>query len=211
MTSLAQDIYRKSWVSVVLHKQSTDCFLIIHWLIILHNNFVTNSQTKERITWSGWIALARQISLFLISNLKNNKNSIEQMTQAYYLWWIRRNNNNEEYAPICGRPNVKTPLLGLTFLGDSNDSKRHVTPISVNHFFISFETVPNAPIMIGTTVTLRNFQIRFNSRFRSLQFSIFSFSLSFTWMSKQTSNINNQAFAFYCYYYYYYKWLGFSR
>ena len=107
MTSLAQDIFRKSWVSVVLYKQSTDCFLIIHWLIILHNNFVTNSQTKERITWSGWIALARQISLFLISNLKNNKNSIEQMTQAYYLWWIRRKNNNEEYAPICGTPNVK--------------------------------------------------------------------------------------------------------
>ena len=32
---------------------------------------------------------------------------MEQMTQAYYLWWIRRKNNNEEYAPICGTPNVK--------------------------------------------------------------------------------------------------------
>ena len=37
-------------------------------------------------------------------------------------------------------------------------SKRHVTPISANYFSISFETVPNAPIMIGTTVTLRNFR-----------------------------------------------------
>ena len=48
-----------------------------------------------------------------------------------------------------------------------NDSKRHVTPISANHFSISFETVPNAPIITGTTVTLCNFQIRFNSHFRS--------------------------------------------
>ena len=40
-----------------------------------------------------------------------------------------------------------------------NDSKWHVTPISANHFSIFFETVPNAPIMIGTTVTLGNFQI----------------------------------------------------
>ncbi|XP_073243989.1 sushi domain-containing protein 2-like [Porites lutea] len=44
------------------------------------------------------------------------------------------------------------PLLGVTFQGDSNDSKRHVTPISVNHFSISFETVPDAPNMIGTTL-----------------------------------------------------------
>ena len=29
-----------------------------------------------------------------------------------------------------------------------NDSKRHVTTISANHFSISFETVPNVPIMI---------------------------------------------------------------
>ena len=35
-----------------------------------------------------------------------------------------------------------------------NDSKRHVTPISANHF--SFETVANAPNMTGTTVTLRD-------------------------------------------------------
>ena len=45
-------------------------------------------------------------------------------------------------------------LLGVTFQGDSNDSKRHVTPISVDHFSISFETVPNAPILIGTTLLL---------------------------------------------------------
>ena len=48
-----------------------------------------------------------------------------------------------------------------------NDSKRHVTPISANHFSISFETVPNAPFITGTTVTLCNFQIRFNSHSRS--------------------------------------------
>ena len=37
-----------------------------------------------------------------------------------------------------------------------NDSKRHVTPISANHFSFSFETVANAPNMTGTTVTLRD-------------------------------------------------------
>ena len=34
-----------------------------------------------------------------------------------------------------------------------NDSKRHVTPVAANHFSLSFETVPIATIMIGTTVT----------------------------------------------------------
>ena len=37
-----------------------------------------------------------------------------------------------------------------------NDSKRHVTPISANHFSFSFETVANAPNLTGTTVTLRD-------------------------------------------------------
>ena len=51
-----------------------------------------------------------------------------------------------------------------------NDSKRQVTPISANHLSMPFERVSIAviiaPIMTGTIVTLRNFQIRFNSRLR---------------------------------------------
>ena len=45
-----------------------------------------------------------------------------------------------------------------------------MTPISAKHLSIPFETVSIAviiaPIMTGTIVTLRNFQIRFNSRLR---------------------------------------------
>ena len=57
---------------------------------------------------------------------------------------------------------------------------RRTLPISddANHFSLSFKTVLNAPIMIGTTVTLRNFQIHFNSHFRSNSSSQFSLSLS---------------------------------
>ena len=47
-----------------------------------------------------------------------------------------------------------------------------VTPVSANHFSMSFETVPNAPVMTGTTVTLRNFEIGFNSRLGSSQRSL---------------------------------------
>ena len=53
-----------------------------------------------------------------------------------------------------------------------NASKLHVTPVSANHFSMSFETVPNAPVMTGTTVTLRNFEIGFNSRLGSPQRSL---------------------------------------
>ena len=40
-----------------------------------------------------------------------------------------------------------------------NDSKRHVTLISAKHLIINLSvgTVPNAPIMIGTTVTFAQF------------------------------------------------------
>ena len=40
-----------------------------------------------------------------------------------------------------------------------NDSKRHVTLIAVNHLIINLSvgTVPNAPIMIGTTVSFAQF------------------------------------------------------
>ena len=35
-----------------------------------------------------------------------------------------------------------------------NASNLHVAPVSANHFSMSFKTVPNAPVITGTTVTL---------------------------------------------------------
>lgn len=49
----------------------------------------------------------------------------------------------------------------------NDDSKRHASPISANHYSMSLEIVPNTPLTTGTTVVSRNFQMHLNSRFRS--------------------------------------------
>ena len=63
-------------------------------------------------------------------------------------------------------------------------------PIIPSHSSKPFGKVPNTPIMMGATLTVLHFQIGIISRFR---FSIFSFSLMFTLVSKgqATSKIRN--------------------
>ena len=78
-----------------------------------------------------------------------------------------------------------------------NDSKRHVTLISANHLIInlSVRTVPNAPIMIGTTITFAQFLVPFQLPLHwGLGSSHFFVSrcLSLYLEVKWTSNINNQ-------------------
>ena len=68
-----------------------------------------------------------------------------------------------------------------------NDSKRHVTLISANHLIINLSvgTVPNAPIMTGTTVTFAQFLDPFQLPLQVLIVLIFFFLVvfHFTWKS----------------------------
>ena len=70
-----------------------------------------------------------------------------------------------------------------------NDSKRHVTLIAANHLIINLSvgTVPNAPIMIGTTVSFAQFLDPFQLPLQVLVVLIL-FYLEVKW----TSKINNQ-------------------
>ena len=77
-----------------------------------------------------------------------------------------------------------------------NDSKRHVTLISADHLIINLSvgTVPNAPIMTGTTVTFAQFLDPFQLPLQVLIVLIFfpSRCLSLYLEVKWTSIINNQ-------------------
>ena len=77
-----------------------------------------------------------------------------------------------------------------------NDSKRHVTLISANHLIINLSvgTVPNAPIMTGTTVSFAQFLDPFQLPLQVLVVLIFFLSrcLSLYLEVKWTSIINNQ-------------------
>ena len=77
------------------------------------------------------------------------------------------------------------------------DSKRHVTPISANHFFRSFKTVPNAPIIYDWHHSYpAQFPDPFQLLLQVLVVLNFLFLFVFHLHVKRTSNINNQARAF---------------
>ena len=84
---------------------------------------------------------------------------------------------------------IRCPRLceGFCLYPSSTHFKRHVTLISANHLIIipSVETVPNAAVIIGTTVTFTQFLDPFQLPLQVFVVLIFSFSLSFTLLGSQ--------------------------
>ena len=150
MTTLAQDIFRKSWVSVVLHKQSTDCFLIIHWLIIVHNNFVTNSRLRNGLhDPAGFLWPVKSVCfLFLISR------TIQIPASKWHRRtcdWLEERTMARSMHTFVVSPNVKTmwhQSLWTTFLYRSRQFLMHQLWLAPHCYFAQFPDPFQLPLQV---------------------------------------------------------------